>query len=135
AGIIDKLRHDTAAKAIRDDYTAFNHVAIAYTMLHTTAMALHDNQTMSFAEEGLRTYAGPSRRSITSCRWSWSRTSRRMASIRTLTPRSLTSAAPPSTVSGRRRPDLRKDTEEKTGWPDGQPVFFMLSRQVFCLAH
>ena len=58
AGLIDKMRNDTAAKAIRDDYTAFNHVAIAYTMLHTTAMALHDNQTMSFAEEGLRTYAG-----------------------------------------------------------------------------
>jgi ferritin-like metal-binding protein YciE len=57
AGLIDKLRNDTAAKALRDDYTAFNHVAIAYTMLHTTAMALGDSATESFAEEGLRTYA------------------------------------------------------------------------------
>lgn len=58
AGIIDKARNDTAAKAFRDDYTAFNHVAIAYTMLHTTAMALDDSQTQRFAEEGMRTYAG-----------------------------------------------------------------------------
>jgi ferritin-like metal-binding protein YciE len=58
AGLIDKLRKDTAAKALRDDYTAFNHVAIAYTMLHTTAMALGDAATEAFAEQGLRTYSG-----------------------------------------------------------------------------
>ena len=57
AGMIDKIRNDSVSKAIRDDYTAFNHVAIAYTMLHTTAMALNDQQTQSFAEQGLRTYA------------------------------------------------------------------------------
>lgn len=58
AGIINKLRHDTASKAIRDDYTAFNHLAISYTMLYTTALAVEDSATASFAEEGLRTYAG-----------------------------------------------------------------------------
>lgn len=58
AGLIDKMRNDTAAKALRDDYTAYNHLAIAYSMLHTTAMALNDSATQSFAEEGLRTYAG-----------------------------------------------------------------------------
>lgn len=58
AGIIDKIRKDSVAKALRDDYTAYNHLAIAYTMLHTTAMALEDQATMQFAEEGLRTYAG-----------------------------------------------------------------------------
>lgn len=58
AGIIDKMRKDTASKALRDDYTAFNHVAIAYSMLHTTAMAYGDTTTQSFAEQGLRTYAG-----------------------------------------------------------------------------
>jgi hypothetical protein len=58
AGLIDKIRKDTVAKALRDDYTAYNHVAIAYTMLHTTAMALDDTATQAFAEEGLRTYAG-----------------------------------------------------------------------------
>lgn len=58
AGVIDKMRNDSVAKALRDDYTAYNHVAIAYTMLHTTAMALGDTATQSFAEQGLRTYAG-----------------------------------------------------------------------------
>lgn len=58
AGLIDKMRKDTVAKALRDDYTAYNHVAIAYTMLHTTAMALGDSATEAFAEQGLRTYAG-----------------------------------------------------------------------------
>ena len=57
AGLIDRMRADSIAKALRDDYTAFNHLAIAYTMLHTTAMALQDAATQRFAEEGLRTYA------------------------------------------------------------------------------
>jgi len=58
AGVIDRMRHDSVSKALRDDYTAYNHLAIAYTMLHTTAMALDDQAAMSFAEQGLRTYAG-----------------------------------------------------------------------------
>jgi ferritin-like metal-binding protein YciE len=58
AGMIDKMRNDSVSKALRDDYTAYNHVAIAYTMLHTTAMALGDDATTQFAEQGLRTYAG-----------------------------------------------------------------------------
>jgi ferritin-like metal-binding protein YciE len=57
AGLIDKMRNDSVSKALRDDYTAYNHVAIAYTMLYTTAMALGDHATQQFAEEGLRTYA------------------------------------------------------------------------------
>lgn len=58
AGMIDQARKDSVAKALRDDYTACNHVAIAYTMLHTTAMALEDHETQQFAEQGMRTYAG-----------------------------------------------------------------------------
>ena len=58
AGIIDKMRDDSASKALRDDYTAYNHLAIAYTMLHTTALALNDSATATFAEQGLTTYAG-----------------------------------------------------------------------------
>lgn len=58
AGLIDKMRDDSLSKALRDDYTAFNHVAIAYTMLHTTAMAFNDHAAMNFAEQGLKTYAG-----------------------------------------------------------------------------
>lgn len=57
AGLIDKVRDDSISKAIRDDYTAYNHAAIAYTMLHTTAMAFEDKAAQEFAEAGLRTYA------------------------------------------------------------------------------
>jgi ferritin-like metal-binding protein YciE len=57
AGMIDKMRDDSVSKALRDDYTAYNHVAVAYTMLHTTAMALGDSATQQFAEEGVKTYA------------------------------------------------------------------------------
>jgi len=58
AGVIDKVRHDSVTKSIRDDYTAYNHVTIAYTILHTTAMAFEDLATQEFAEKGVRTYAG-----------------------------------------------------------------------------
>jgi ferritin-like metal-binding protein YciE len=58
AGLIDKVRHDSISKALRDDYTAFNLAAISYTMLHTTAMAVGDARTQQFAGEGLKTYAG-----------------------------------------------------------------------------
>jgi ferritin-like metal-binding protein YciE len=58
AGAIDRMRHDTISKALRDDDTACNHLAIAFTMLYTTAMDLGDTAATRFAEEGLRTYAG-----------------------------------------------------------------------------
>ena len=57
AGVIDMIRADSVSKALRDDYTAYNLLAISYTMLHTTSMALKDDATKAFAEEGLRTYA------------------------------------------------------------------------------
>jgi ferritin-like metal-binding protein YciE len=56
-GLIDMVRRDAIAKALRDDYTAYNLVAMSYTMLHTTAMAMGDDETKAFAEQGLRTYA------------------------------------------------------------------------------
>jgi ferritin-like metal-binding protein YciE len=58
AGLIDRVRNDSVSKALRDDYTAYNHLAISYTMLHISAMAFQDHAAMSFAEQGLRTYAG-----------------------------------------------------------------------------
>lgn len=58
AGMIDMIRTDSVSKALRDDYTAYNLLAISYTMLHTTSMALKDDATKAFAEQGLRTYAG-----------------------------------------------------------------------------
>jgi len=57
AGMIDQIRHDSVAKSLRDDFTAFNHVAIAYSMLHATAMAYNDSATEAFAGEGLKTWA------------------------------------------------------------------------------
>jgi ferritin-like metal-binding protein YciE len=58
AGVIDLMREDGVSKALRDDITAYNLLATSYTMLHTTAMALEDTGTQTFAEQGLRTYAG-----------------------------------------------------------------------------
>ncbi len=57
AGLIDKIRKDTVTKALRDDYVAFNLAAVGYTLLHTTALALQDQKTVAFAEQGLTTYA------------------------------------------------------------------------------
>ena len=57
AGLIDKVRTEGISKAMRDDYTAFNHAAISYTMLHATAVALGDQQTARMAREGLEAYA------------------------------------------------------------------------------
>lgn len=57
AGIIDRVRNDSVAKSLRDDYTAINLLTVSYTMLHTTAMALKDDEAKSFAEQGMRTGA------------------------------------------------------------------------------
>jgi ferritin-like metal-binding protein YciE len=57
AGLIDKVRNDSVSKALRDDYTAYNHVAMAYTMLHTTALAFNDSAAAEFSRAGLTTYA------------------------------------------------------------------------------
>ena len=57
AGLIDKIRTEGVSKALRDDYTAFNHAAIGYTMLHATALALGDQRTAEVAERGLTGYA------------------------------------------------------------------------------
>ena len=57
AGLIDKIRAEGVSKALRDDYTAFNHAAISYTMLHATALALGDQSTANMAARGLRGYA------------------------------------------------------------------------------
>lgn len=57
AGLIDKARSEGISKMLRDDYTAFNHAAISYTMLHTTALALGDKQTADMAERGLKGHA------------------------------------------------------------------------------
>lgn len=57
AGLIDKIRAEGVSKSLRDDYTAFNHACIAYTMLHTTALALGDQATATLSARGLRGHA------------------------------------------------------------------------------
>ncbi len=57
AGVIDKIRTEGISKALRDDYTAFNHACIGYTMLHVTALALGDQRTADLAARGLTGHA------------------------------------------------------------------------------
>ncbi len=57
AGVIDKVRAEGVSKDLRDDYTAFNHVAISYAMLNTTALALGDQRTADIARRNLTDYA------------------------------------------------------------------------------
>lgn len=46
------------AAALLDDYAAFNHAAISYTMLHHTAHVFFDLQTVQLAAHHLHGYAG-----------------------------------------------------------------------------
>jgi ferritin-like metal-binding protein YciE len=57
AGLINNMRTRGEAKALRDDYTAFNHAAISYSMLHAAAHALGSPMTMQIADRHLRDYA------------------------------------------------------------------------------
>jgi ferritin-like metal-binding protein YciE len=57
AGVIDNIRTKGVSKALRDDYTAFNHAAAGYAMLHGTALMLGRTDTADLAERHLRAYA------------------------------------------------------------------------------
>ncbi len=52
AGLINAVRPSETAKSIRDDHTYFNHLGVAWLMLHTTASALGDIETTNLAERG-----------------------------------------------------------------------------------
>ncbi|HET9211283.1 MAG TPA: hypothetical protein VFR03_12830 [Thermoanaerobaculia bacterium] len=54
AGIYDKVRKDTASRALRDDYTALGMAVISYTMLHTTALGLRQGATAEIALRHLK---------------------------------------------------------------------------------
>jgi hypothetical protein len=54
AGAYDHVRSETASRMLRDDYTALSLVAVAYTMLHTTALSLQDNTTADLALQNLK---------------------------------------------------------------------------------
>ncbi len=57
AGVIDRVRNDTVTKSLRDDYTAFNLATSGYTLLHTTALALGDDETADLAAQNLKVHA------------------------------------------------------------------------------
>lgn len=54
AGLYDKVRKDTASRALRDDYTALSLATISYTMLHTTALGLRQGATAELALRQLK---------------------------------------------------------------------------------
>ena len=54
AGVIDKLRSDEESKDLRDDYTALGLSLVSYLMLHTTALAVGDQQTGALAKRNMK---------------------------------------------------------------------------------
>jgi hypothetical protein len=56
-GLYDRVRtDDKVSRMLRDDYTALNFATICYEMLHTTALALRDQQTADLALAHLKRY-------------------------------------------------------------------------------
>ena len=58
AGVIDMVRTEGISKSLRDDYSAFSLAAISYSMLHTTALSLGNQNVAEVAERYLTDYAG-----------------------------------------------------------------------------
>jgi hypothetical protein len=56
AGWINLARTQSTAKSLRDDYTAFNHAAVGYAMLLTTAKVFEFQPTAEIAERHLAAY-------------------------------------------------------------------------------
>lgn len=54
AGVYDKVRKDTASRALRDDYTALSLAAVSYSMLHATALGLNQAMTAQIALSNLK---------------------------------------------------------------------------------
>ena len=54
AGLYDQVRTETVSSMLRDDYTALSMVAVASTMLHSTALALKDQMTANIALQHLK---------------------------------------------------------------------------------
>lgn len=53
AGVYDKVRKDTASRALRDDYTALSLASVSYGMLHTTALGLSQGTVAEVARQHL----------------------------------------------------------------------------------
>ena len=57
AGLYDMVRKHPVSRMLRDDYTALALASTAYSMLYTTAVALHSDQVAAVAQRGLRKVA------------------------------------------------------------------------------
>jgi hypothetical protein len=57
AGLYDKVRKDTASRALRDDYTALSLACVSTTMLHTTALGLRQGAVAEIALRHLQSLA------------------------------------------------------------------------------
>lgn len=57
AGMLDRVRATTVARAIRDDLVAFTGISVGYEMLLTSALAVGDTGTARLAELALHDYA------------------------------------------------------------------------------
>ncbi len=53
-GLYDKVRSDAVSKMLRDDYVALTMAAMAYEMLHTTGLALKDQEAADLALAQMR---------------------------------------------------------------------------------
>jgi ferritin-like metal-binding protein YciE len=53
AGVYDKVRTDTASRALRDDYTALSLASVSYGMLHATALGLSQGTVAELAKNHL----------------------------------------------------------------------------------
>jgi len=56
AGLYGKMRGETAARMLRDDYTALSFVTACTTMLHTTALALNESATAALTLRHIQEY-------------------------------------------------------------------------------
>ena len=56
AGIYGKIRDDRVSRMVRDDYTALSFAIVCYEMLHTTALALGNDEVAILALSHLRDY-------------------------------------------------------------------------------
>jgi hypothetical protein len=54
---VDLVRKEGLPKNLRDDYTAFSLATIGYVMLHTTALALEEQEVADLARQHFADYA------------------------------------------------------------------------------
>ena len=57
AAAVDLVRNEGLPKNLRDDYTAFSLATIGYLMLHTTALALEEQEIANLARQHFADYA------------------------------------------------------------------------------